>query len=301
MKVFRAQRSTELLAVLWSLPALLFYGIFALVPMAIAVYLSFVSWNGLSALHWAGFANWVQLFHDPVAGHAILLTFGLMILGWVVQTPISLLLGVFMAGAHRYRSVFSFFYFIPLLFSTVAIGMTWSSMLDPNFGMIDILLKAIGLPQLAQGWLGNPNLAFYVVTLVISWQFVPFHALLYQAGARQIPLELYDASQLDGANRINRFFQITLPQLRYTIVTSSTLMLTGSLTYFDLIFVMTQGGPGYATRVLPLDMYISAFQNQQIGYGSTLAVLLAITGILLSVVLLRSTGFTKMSSQLEGL
>ncbi|HLI89761.1 MAG TPA: sugar ABC transporter permease [Ktedonobacteraceae bacterium] len=297
----RTQRRANWLAVLWTAPALAFYALFALIPLLIAIYLSFVSWNGIAQAVWVGPKNWITLFSDAVAGHAILLTIEIMILSWVIQTPISLLLGVFMAGRQRYRSVLSVFYFIPLLFSTVAIGLTWLSLLDPNFGLIDALLRSIGASGLAKGWLGDPNLAFYVVIVVISWQFIPFHALLYLAGARQIPHELYEAAEIDGAGRINMFFDITLPQLKYTIVTSTTLILTGALTYFDLIWVMTQGGPGYATRILPLQMYITAFLNENIGYGSVIAIVLAAAGITLSLILLRATGFTKMSSQLEGL
>lgn len=224
-----------------------------------------------------------------------------MILSWVIQTPISLLLGVFMAGIQRYRSVLSVFYFIPLLFSTVAIGLTWQSILDPNFGLLDDVLRTIGLSGLARGWLGDPQLAFYVIVVLISWQFVPFHALLYLGGTRQIPRELYEAANIDGAGTIQQFFSITLPQLKYTIITSTTLILTGSLTYFDLIWVTTGGGPGFATRILPLQMYITAFQNESIGYGSVLAVFLAFVGIVLSFILLRFTGFARMSSQREGL
>ncbi len=225
----------------------------------------------------------------------------IMFLTWIVQTPLSLLLGVFMAGMQRYRSVLSVFYFIPLLFSAVAIGLTWVSILDPNFGLLDTLLKTIGLSALAKGWLGDPRLALYVVLAIICWEFIPFHALLYLGGARQIPKELYEAANIDGAGRIQKFFSITLPQLKYTVITSTTLMLTGSLTYFDLFWVTTQGGPGYATRVLPLQMYITAFPNEAVGYGSMLAVVLAFFGIVLSLILLRFTGFTRMSSQLEGL
>jgi raffinose/stachyose/melibiose transport system permease protein len=288
-------------AVLWTIPALVFYVLFAIVPMFIALYLSFTNWNGLSPAVWVGLKNWIALFSDSVTGHAILLTIEVMIFSWLVQTPISLLIGVFMAGSQRYRSVLSVFYFIPLLFSAVAIGLTWVSILDPNFGLLDTLLKTIGLSSLAKGWLGDPNLAFFVVLAIICWQFIPFHALLYLGGARQIPKELYEAANIDGAGRLQNFFSITLPQLRYTIITSTTLIFTGSLTYFDLFWVTTEGGPGYATRVLPLQMYITAFPNESVGYGSVLAVLLAFFGIVLSVVLLRFTGFTKMSSQLEGL
>jgi raffinose/stachyose/melibiose transport system permease protein len=297
----RVARRANWISVLWTAPALAFYALFALLPMFVAIYLSFTQWNGLSPEVWVGLKNWTALFSDSVTGHALLLTLEIMILSWVIQTPISLLLGVFMAGPHRYRSVMSAFYFIPLLFSTVAAGLTWLSILDPNFGLLNTLLNTIGLSGLARGWLGDPNLAFYVIVILIAWQFIPFHSLLYMGGARQIPRELYDAAEIDGAGRIEKFFSITLPQLKYTIVTSTTLILTGSLTYFDLIWVTTGGGPGFATRILPVQMYISALQNEAVGYGSVLAVLLVLFGIALSLVLLRFTGFTRMASQLEGL
>ncbi len=288
-------------AVLWTLPALVFYVLFAIIPLFIAIYLSFTNWNGLSPATWVGFKNWIALFSDSVTGHAIVLTIEVMIISWVVQTPLSILIGVFMAGVQRYRSVLSVFYFIPLLFSAVAIGLTWVSILDPNFGLLNTLLNTIGLSALAKGWLGDPNLAFFVVMAIICWQFIPFHALLYLGGARQIPKELYEAANIDGAGPLQNFFSITVPQLKYTIITSTTLIFTGCLTYFDLFWVTTGGGPGYATRVLPLQMYITAFPNESVGYGSVLAVLLAFFGIVLSFILLRFTGFSKMSSQLEGL
>jgi raffinose/stachyose/melibiose transport system permease protein len=300
-KVSHASRWATWVSVLWTLPALAFYLLFAIIPMFIALYLSFTRWDGLSAITWVGLTNWISLLSDGVTGHSLVLTVEVMIISWVVQTPLSILLGVFMAGTQRYRSVLSVAYFIPLLFSAVAIGLTWISLLDPNFGLVDTLLKAINLPGLAKGWLGDPQLAFFVVMAIISWEFIPFHSLLYLGGARQIPKELYEASNLDGAGRFQTFFSITLPQLKYTLITSTTLMFTGALTYFDLFWVTTGGGPGYATRVLPLQMYITAFQNENVGYGSTLAVVLALFGILLSLVFLRFTGFTKMSSQLEGL
>jgi raffinose/stachyose/melibiose transport system permease protein len=301
IKVSKATQRANLVAVLWATPALVFYAFFALVPMVIALYLSFTQWNGLSPAIWIGLRNWIALFSDGVTGHALILTVEIMALTWIVQTPLSLLLGVFMAGIQRYRAILSVFYFIPLLFSAVAISLTWVSLLDPNFGLVDTLLKSIGLSGLAMGWLGDPRLALYVVLAIICWEFIPFHALLYLGGARQIPKELYEAANIDGAGRIQNFFSITLPQLKYTIITSTTLMITGSLTYFDLFWVTTQGGPGYATRVLPLQMYITAFPNEQVGYGSMLAVVLAFFGIVLSLILLRFTGFTRMSSQLEGL
>jgi raffinose/stachyose/melibiose transport system permease protein len=140
-----------------------------------------------------------------------------------------------------------------------------------------------------------------LVIFVIAWQFVPFHTLLYQAGVRQIPVSLYEAATIDGASRWQQFRHITLPQLRYTIVTSSTLMLTGSLTYFDVVFVLTGGGPGDATRLLPLDMYLTGFAANDMGGASVLAVILVVAGLTLAFVLTKFSGFARMSSEQEGL
>jgi raffinose/stachyose/melibiose transport system permease protein len=138
---------------LWTAPALAFYVVFALVPLLVAVYLSFVRWDGISQATWVGLENWARLFTDPVTGHAIVLTIEIMVLSWILETPLSLLIGVFLAGPQRYRALLGIFYFVPLLFSTVAIGITWISLLDPNFGLIDILLKSIGASSLARaGW-----------------------------------------------------------------------------------------------------------------------------------------------------
>jgi raffinose/stachyose/melibiose transport system permease protein len=274
-----------------------FFVVFALVPLAGAVVLSFADWDGLGEVGWAGWANWQDVLTDPVTGQALLLTVKIMVASWLVQTPISLLLGVFTAGTQRYRALLAVLYFIPLLLSSAAVAIAFKAILDPNFG----IGGAPGLSFLAQDWLGDPDLVLYVVIFVIAWQFVPFHTLLYQAGVRQIPVSLYEAATIDGASRWQQFRHITLPQLRYTIVTSSTLMLTGSLTYFDVVFVLTGGGPGDATRLLPLDMYLTGFAANDMGGASVLAVILVVAGLTLAFVLTKFSGFARMSSEQEGL
>jgi raffinose/stachyose/melibiose transport system permease protein len=281
------------------LPALVLFGLFALLPMAIVVVLSFTRWDGLTSPAWAGTANWTHLLTSPVTRHAMWLSLQVVVLSWVIQTPISLLLGVFLAGRQRYRAVLAVIFFIPLLLSSVAIALAFRYLLDPNFGLTQSWHTA-PLSWLNHDWLGDQRLVLYTVIFVISWQFIPFHTLLYQAGARQIPASMYEASMIDGAGRVQQFWGITLPQLRNTIVTSSTLILVGSLTYFDLVFVLTGGGPGYATRLLPLDMYITGFQDYQFGQASATATLLVIIGMLLSLGLVRFSGFAKMRSEAEG-
>lgn len=218
----------------------------------------------------------------------------------LLQTPVSLLLGVYLAGRQRYRAILGAVYILPLLLSAAAIGISWKNLLDPNFGLIGTTGDLVGLPALKQNWLGDSGLALYVVVAVVAWQFIPFHTLLYQAATRQIPQSLYEAASIDGAGPIRRFFVITLPQLRYTTVTSTTLVLVGSLTYFDLVFVMTNGGPGNETRILPLDMYVNGFQSYQMGYASTIAVVLVVLGVAVSLLLVKLSGFGRMRSQMEG-
>jgi raffinose/stachyose/melibiose transport system permease protein len=282
---------------LLALPALAMFIVFAVVPLVGAVILSFTHWDGIGALSWEGVGNWTKVLRDPVTGNALLLTVKVMVASWLVQTPISLLLGVFTAGTQRYRAVLAVLYFVPLLLSSAAVAIAFKAILDPNFG----LGAAPGLGLLAQDWLGDPDLVLYVVVFVIAWQFVPFHTLLYQAAVRQIPASLYEAAEMDGAGRVKQFRHITLPQLRYTIVTSSTLMVTGSLTYFDVVFVLTGGGPGNATRLLPLDMYLTGFSANDMGGASVLAVILVVTGLALAFVMTKYSGFARMRSEQEGL
>jgi len=139
-----------------------------------------------------------------------------------------------------------------------------------------------------------------VVVFVVSWQFIPFHSLIYQGGVRQIPRSMYEAAELDGAGRVRQFFAITLPQLKYTIIASSTLILVGSLTYFDLIFVLTGGGPADATTTLAVDMYKRGFQANLMGPASAIAVILVLVGLALALLMRRVGGSDSTASQLEG-
>jgi raffinose/stachyose/melibiose transport system permease protein len=281
-------------------PAMVLFAVFIVVPIAGALALSFFHWNGLGKPTWAGGANWAQFVHDPLARQALEVTAKVVVISWVIQTPISIALGLFTAGRQRYRSVYAALFFLPLLLSTAGIALMWEALLDPNFGGLTALSKSLNLGFLQQNWLGTPSLTLYVVIALIAWQFIPFHTLLYQMGRRQIPEVLYEAALLDGASPAQMFWRVTLPQLRYTVVTSSTLIVVGALTYFDIIYIMTDGGPGYTTRVLSLDMYQTAFQQNEFGYASVLAVVLGVIGVGIALGLVRFSGFGSMASQQEG-
>jgi xylobiose transport system permease protein len=279
----------------YAAPAVLFFGLFAVVPMLLVVYLSFTDWDGFGFPQPSGAGNWSRLAGDGEARDALVLTLVFMVLSWLVQTPVALLIGVWAAGRQRNRAILSSLFFLPLLLSTAAIALLWRSVLDPNFGVTQ------SLPFLGEfNFLGDTSIVIYTVIFVITWQYVPFHTLLYQAAARTIPASLYEAATIDGAGRYKQFFQITLPLLRYTIITSTVLMLVGSFTTFDTVLILTGGGPGTTTRIAPLYMYITGFSGFEFGYASAVAVLLLALGAGLSLVVTKATGFRDMNSQQEG-
>jgi raffinose/stachyose/melibiose transport system permease protein len=285
-------------SVAWmALPALLIFVVFAVVPLAGVLFLSFASWDGIGAIHAAGLSNWRSVLSNRGTLHALWVTFLITALSWGFQTPMSLLIGTFLAGRQRYRALLAVLFFLPLLLSSAALAITYKALLDPNFG----LGTGLGISFLSKDWLGKGPLAVGVLVFVVSWQYIPFHSLIYQAGVRQIPVSMYEAAQLDGAGRLRQFFSITLPQLKYTFITSSTLMIVGSLTFFDIIFVLTAGGPADATRTLALDMYITGFQGNQMGPAAAIAMILVLVGLVVALLLQRLGGRDRGASQLEGM
>jgi raffinose/stachyose/melibiose transport system permease protein len=284
-------------AVAWMvLPALVAFLAFGVLPLIGVLALSFTTWDGIGQIVPSGLDSWRAVLASPGLPHALWVTFLIMVLSWLFQTPLSILLGTFLAGHQRYRGLLAVLFFIPLLLSSAAIAIAYKALLDPNFG----LGSGVGIDALVQDWLGRPGLALGVVVFVVSWQFIPFHSLIYQGGVRQIPTAMYEAAQIDGAGRVRSFFSITLPQIRNTIVTSSTLMVVGSLTFFDLIFVLTAGGPGDATRTLAVDMYITGFRGNLMGPACVIAVILVLVGLGLALLLRRIGGGSATESTLEG-
>jgi xylobiose transport system permease protein len=280
-------------------PGLLFFFLFAILPIGIVGYFSLTNWNGLGTPKFTGMENWSRLFSDPAMRQSLWLSLELTALTWLYQTPISLLLGVWAAGHQRNRAFLNSIFFVPLLLSAAAIAVMWKTLMDPNFGIAAKLGPLIGYPD--GNIIGTPRGALLLVVFVAGWQFIPFHTLLYQGGTRQIPQTLYQAAKVDGASRFQQFRHITMPQLRNTIVTSSVIMIVGSLTYFDTVLVLTNGGPGDDTYILPFRMYVTAFRNYNMGYASALAFALAVVATGISFLLVRLSGFGSMRSTREGL
>ncbi len=282
---------------LWAAPAAVFFSLFAIVPLIMVAVLSFASWDGLSDPEFAGLDNWRTLLDDPVMIKSLWLSVLLTVLGVAVQTPLSILLGVWAAGHQRNRAVLSAIYFVPMLLSVAAVSVLWRAVLDPN----------LGVPAQATWLFGDGNLfgtqatAIGVLVFVSTWQFTPLHTLIYQGAARAVPQVLDQAAQIDGAGAVRQFFHITLPQLRNSIITSMILMVVGGLTTFDTVLILTQGGPGSDTTISAYYMYQKAFKSFDYGAASTIALLLVLVSTVISLIVVRLSGYDKMRSTMEGL
>ncbi len=281
----------------WAVPAALFFGLFALVPLGLLVVLSFAGWNGIGEPEFVGLDNWTKLLDDPVMLESLWLSVLLTLLGVAVQTPVSILLGVWAAGRQRNRAVLTAVYFVPLLLSVTAVSVLWRAVLDPNFGVPSQATWLFGDGNL----LGERTTAIGVLVFVAAWQFTPLHTLIYQGAARAIPQVLYQAAEIDGAGRFRQFVHITLPQLRNSIITSVILMVVGGLTTFDTVLILTQGGPGTDTTISAYYMYQKAFKSFDFGAGAAIALLLVAVATVISLVMVRLSGYDKMRSTQEGL
>ena len=274
--------------VVFLVPAVFFLLVFLLYPLVSSFQLSLLDWNGLGAgERFVGFDNWVRLAQDTLFWNAVRNNLALAFFSVLFQIPIALLLAVVLDEASKGSRILKILYFLPLLMSSVALGVVFKNIYDPNFGPINGFLSAIHLDGLVRDWLGDPRLALGSVIVVICWQNIPFYMVLFLAGLSSFPRELGEAARLDGATESTIFWRIKLPFLQGTIRTAITLAIVGSMRYFDLIFIMTDGGPEGSSELMATYMFRTVFSSFQLGYGSTVASAMFLIVTLVAAVTLR--------------
>lgn len=262
----------RIVILLFLLPALLVYGFYNLYGIIRTFIYSTMKWSGLSPeMDFIGLANYQTLIKDYHVWHALGNNLILVMVSIVFQICFGLMLAVIINSKIRGRKLFRTIYFMPMLLSTVATGILWVLMFDPYSGLVNQLLGIVGLSSLQQAWIGQTNTAMGSVLFVVCWQYIPQYMILISAGMSNISEDVYEAATIDGANKFQQFKSITLPLLAPTLRISAVLALVGSLKYFDLIYVMTEGGPDGVTDVLATYMYKKGFVESNLGYGSTIA------------------------------
>ena len=270
--------SKKVYILIFLLPALVLFCGVLIAPIGASAYFSFFDWNGLGAKTFIGLSNYKELFTSNSIGFMKALRNSLLLaaLSVFLQLPLALGLALTLGKKVKGERLFLSVFFMPVLISTVVIGQLWLKIYNPDYGILNVFLRWIGLGNLAKIWLGTKQTALGSVFVPILWQYVGYHMLLLYAGVKSVPPELREAAMLDGATdtQVDRY--IVLPYIKPIIRISVIFAVTGSLKSFDLIYVLTNGGPLHATEVPSTLMINMLFLRNRYGMGSTIAVLLII-------------------------
>ncbi len=268
-------------------PALIVFSTICLLPILVSVYYSTLDWNGVAKGVFVGIQNYITIFTNPSdfffkgIWNSLILAF----LSVFVQVPLALLLAIVISKGIKGEGFFRSAYFIPVIISTTVIGQLWMKIYHPNNGLLNMLLEKVGLESWARPWLADPKFALGAAFFVLIWQYVGYHMLLLYSGVKAIPPTLYEAAQIDGANNTQIATKITIPLIMPMIKVCATFALIGSLKTFDLIYVLTKGGPIHATEVPTTLMFSSFFLQSRYGVGSAMAVFVLIECLVFTIML----------------
>jgi raffinose/stachyose/melibiose transport system permease protein len=281
----RAQRR---LGVVLVIPVTVMIVFFFLVPLGNALVYSVVDFDGITANPpFIGLANFAEMFADPQVWHALTNNAIWIVLGTVVPMVLGLLIALLLWGVRRGSTFYRLCFFLPYVLPGVAIGIVWGWIYDPVQGLLNTSLGAVGLDGLQRGWLGDPSWALYAVLVTAIWGGTGFAVVIFISALRNVDVELVDASRIDGANAVARLWYVILPQIMPVFLMVLTLTLVGGFSVFDIIFIMTGGGPADATEVIGTYAYSTAFELSRIGYGTTLALLITVLSVPVAVALNR--------------
>lgn len=282
---------------LFMLPAFVLYTTFVVYPMLSALGFSFYEWNGLQRVAFAGLENFRTLFtrypYNEEIWNALSHNLYMFVVTMVVQNGLGLFLAVVLDRGIRGSTFFRNVFFLPHLVAVIVVGFLWSLILNPQFGVLNKFLEAVGLGSLAHPWLGDPKTALTTIALVNAWSWIGFPLIIFMANLASIPEEYTEAAQLDGAGAWQVFRYVTLPLLAPSITVVTVLTFIGNFNAFDLIYAMggSNGGPGGATDVLGLLFYRVAFASQDpnaVGVSNALAVMMFAIVFVVSTIYLRA-------------
>jgi raffinose/stachyose/melibiose transport system permease protein len=272
---------------LYILPALAVFAVFVVWPLTQGVWLSFWNWDGLSPARWVGLSNYLDIVRDPDLRGAFVHSAFLVVFWTVVPIAVGLFLAVLLShprlkGTRFMRAVL----FLPQIIPLVAVGIVWRWIFEPG-GPLNSALRAAGAGALARGWLGDYTWSLTAVGTVATWIVAGFCMVLFLVGMQNIPTELYDAARVDGAGALAQFRHVTLPGLRHVLTVAVVVTVISAFRSFDLVFVMTQGGPGTSSSVPAWQVYRRAFFYDEIGSAAALGITLGVLILVIVMVLNR--------------
>jgi raffinose/stachyose/melibiose transport system permease protein len=279
-----SRRSRKWLTIaLFLLPALALYLVFVIAPIIQAAHFSFYRWNGLTPLtDFIGLKNYQAAFASSIFWTSLGNNVFVIVLSLTLQIPLSLGLAVLLNRRFPGRAIFRLLFFVPYVLSEAITGIVFRLLLQPE-SVFNAIVKSVGLGTFVTDWLGDTTIVMFTLFLIITWKYFGFHMIIMLAGLQGIPKELEEAAYIDGADRRQAFRHVTLPLLGPTIRVSIFLSVIGALQLFDIVWVMTGGGPVNASSTMAINMFKTGFVKQQMGYGSALAVILFLCALVVAL------------------
>lgn len=270
-----SKRKEALTGLLFISPWLIGISIFTAYPIVASMIFSFSSYNGISSPVWIGLQNFRDLFNDEIFLKSIYNTLFLAIIGIPITQFLSIITAVLLNMEIKGQSIFRTLFFLPSIVPAVASALLWKWILNPEFGPVNLFLEKLGIP--GPGWLTDPLWSKPSLIILSCWG-IGGAMIIYLAGLQNIPKNLYEAAEIDGASKIKSFFKITLPMLKPVIIFNLVMGIISSFQVFTNVFIMTSGGPENSTEVYALQIYRNAFQYYKMGYASAMSwILLIIT------------------------
>lgn len=287
----RRTYSPQMASLLLLFPAIGLCSVFIFIPAFLAVVGSFYEFS-LTSPEWrfVGLGNYAQAMTDPVFWLALRNNALIVIGSIVLQVGFGTVLAAILdRGLPAGSTIFRTIIFAPMVISSVAVALIWLIILDPNTGVLNALVKHVGLTPPILGWLGDPNIAMPMLLVIAAWQYTGFMMVLILAGLQGVPKELYEAAALDGAKGVKAFWHITLPSIRNVLVVAILITTIGGIKVFDLIYATTNGGPANATQVMGTYIYLQAFSLNNMGYADAMSVVLLMLAVLLGILQLKAS------------
>ncbi len=258
----------------WVLPAVVLLGVFVYYPIVDNIRLSFYSWSAFTPqAAFVGFDNYTTAFGDAVFRRALLNNVLYAVISIIFQVGGALVLAAVLEEVvhSRLRGILRTIYFIPATISITVAGILFSFLYNPQIGLVNRALGAVGLGALQQDWLGNPHTSIFAIIGMSQWQSIGYTSVLFIVAIQRIPKELYEAAKVDGASGVRVFFSITIPLLREMTTLVTILTLSGAFLVFNEVMVMTEGGPSNSSQVLGTWLYQNAFMQDDMGYAAAIA------------------------------
>lgn len=290
-----SKKSTKIIMIM---PAVILFTVFFLAPIFISVYYSFTDFSGIGAAKFIGFKNYQVLLNDKFFFIALKNTFIILIGITITILPLSFIVALLLEKPFWGSGVVQSMIFAPNVIAPILVGLIWLFILDPKMGMINAILRSIGLSDYQQQWIGGKTLTPYSVAFVYLWQVLGFYTTINMAGLRSIPADIYEAAEIDGANYFQRIRKITIPMMKNTIVINTILIITGGFKIFETVKQLTNGGPNHMSDVLVTYMYDTTFTSSRYGYGMAVATVSFVLCLIFSIIYLVNVG--KSLEQKEG-